>query len=232
MNGQAIIERIRAKNMLPATAKIGVRGIFSKSAKIDADGRTLEVIATTNDIDLDDEVVLPGGADPSYFAKNGKLFVDHQYRTQDVVGTLRALTPFSRVGGGAGWKMRAYMIPGLPMADAVLAIAEAGGIGWSIGFEAIDYGKPTVEEAKSYKQGDKAPLSIIRKWRWLETSATPFPCNVACQTMNMVQDESKMALLDELVTKSKITREAAEAFGLRTKMSAPKVIRCVVRKCA
>lgn len=232
MNGQGIIERIRAKNMLPDTALIGVRGVFSKTVKIQGDGRTIEAVATTNDIDLDSEVVLPGGADPTYFARNGKVFVDHQYRTQDVIGTLRSLTPFSRVGGGAGWKMVVHMIRGLPMADAVIAIAEAGGIGWSIGFEAVEAGKPSADEAKMYTQGDRKPKSVIRKWRWLETSATPFPCNVACQSMTMSTDESKMALLDELVTKSKITREAAEAFGLRTKATPPKIVRCVVRKCA
>jgi hypothetical protein len=125
--------------------------------------------------------------------------------------------------------MVVHMIRGLPMADAVLAIAEAGGMGWSIGFEAVESGKPTAEEAKAYTQGERKPRTVIRKWRWLETSATPFPCNVACQSMAMSTDESKMALLDELVTKSKITREAAEAFGLRTKMATPKIVRCVVR---
>lgn len=232
MNGREIVERIRAKNMLSDSAQIGMRGTFSKSVKIQGDGRTIEAIATTNDIDLDSEVVLPGGADTTYFARNGKVFVDHMYRTQDVVGTLRSLTPFSRVGGGAGWKMVVHMIRGLPMADAVLAIAEAGGMGWSIGFEAVESGKPTADEAKAYTQGERKPKTVIRKWRWLETSATPFPCNVACQSMQMVTDESKMAMLDELVTKSKITREAAEAFGLRTKIAAPKIVRCVVRPAA
>lgn len=217
MNGKEIVERIREKNMLGPDAKIGLAGTFGKNVKVQNDGRTLEVVATTDDIDLDDEVVVPGGADPEYFARNGKVFVDHQYRVEDVVGTLRSLTPFSRIGGQSGWKMTTYLIPGLEMSDAVLAIAEAGGIGVSIGFEAIDYGKPTPDEAKNYTRREKTPDSIVRKWRWLETSFTPFPCNVACQTVATAMSDEKRSLLDSLLVKGKISRKAAEAFGLQTK---------------
>lgn len=221
MTGREIVERIIAKNVLDPTAKVGVVGTFGRSVKVQGDGRTLEVIATTDDIDLDSEVVVPAGCDPSYFQQNGKVFVDHCYRVEDVVGTLRSLTAFSRPSGQSGWKMVVYMIPGLEMSDAVLAIAQAGGMGVSIGFEATDYGRPTTDEAKMYGDGATAPESIVRKWRWLETSFTPFPCNVNCQTLQTmdttVGDEQKMSILDSLLVKGKITRKAAERFGLKTK---------------
>lgn len=230
--GKEITERIRAKNMLSPDALVGVRGMNVK-ADVQGDGRTLEFVATTDDIDSDMEVVVPSGADPSKFQRNGNVFVNHQYRVEDIVGKLRSLTPFSRMGANTGWKMAVYMVRGNEIADGILAIAEAGGIGASIGFMARDRGRPTADEVKKYTQGSMVPESIVRKWEWFETSIVGIPCNINCQTQAMQVLDQRMADLDMLLTKGKITRRAAEAFGLETKVTktmirrAPTIVRSI-----
>lgn len=222
MNGKEIIDALRKKHGLGELSDVGVVSTFGQKTKIDQDGRTIEIVATTDDIDLDEEVVLPGGADRTYFEKNGQIFHDHKYQMENAVAALRVVQPFSMVGKHTGFKIRAFMYPGNPIADTILTIAEHANIGASIGFEALAHGKPTDLEIRTYSKNGRVPQYMIRKWRWLETSFTPFPCNVSCQTQKAFVNDSKMALLDELLTKGRITREGAEAFGLVTK-SVPKI---------
>ena len=42
--------------------------------------------ATRNTVDMEGEVVMPDGADTSYFSKNRTLFVDHEYDIMRAVG--------------------------------------------------------------------------------------------------------------------------------------------------
>lgn len=205
---------IRVRCNLPPDSLVGIVSSYGKKAQVEGDGRTLDMNATTDDIDLQDEVVVPGGADTTYFATNRKVFGDHQYGLLDVVGICRSIDPIVRGGSQKGWRVKVYMLPGNAIADAVLALADEDGIGCSIGFQATEYGAPTPDEAKSYSGNKGAPSSIVRKWNWLELSMTAFPCNVACQTLRATHVDHAKSVLDRLVCKGKITRLTAAAMGL------------------
>lgn len=217
--GKMMVARVKAhpEFCLKEEDRVGIAGSIGKNAIIEDDGRTLEVIATTDDIDLQNEVVLPGGADISYFKRNGKLFADHKYDTEHTCAFRRSMTPFSDPSTGqSGWKVRAYMFHNNDYANAFLEMAKLDSVGCSIGFQALDYGPLTAEEMKQHKgKTTPAPDSIVRRWKWLELSFTPFPCNVNCQTLSVVRAEDRgKAMLDMLVCQNKIKRHVAIEMGL------------------
>lgn len=213
----SITDRIRKHNRLDDGALIGVRGSFGKDVEVDTSkgNRDIIVVANTDDIDLDDEVVVPSGADTSYFFKNGKIFVDHWYDTDRCVASLRKAMAYPSPGDHRAWRVRMRVME-TELGEDVLTIARESGIGSSIGFEPVSYGPPTEEESKRYDRGNGPPRSVARKWKWLELSLTCMPCNVACQGGVARVDETRSAVLDELVTKGRIKRASAVAFGLPT----------------
>lgn len=225
MNGREIVDRIRIKNALAPDSPVGVVGCFAKSAKIEGDGRTVRAIATTDDIDCDMEVVVPEGADLGYFVQNRGIFIDHRMDYAHCCGKLRDVKLFVRPDTGrSGFEVRVYCNTS-PAGEAVLAMAREQGTGWSIGFEARDRGRPTADEETRYARGGKVPRSVVRGWEWLELSATMFPCNVACQTGETVVDDRNKALLDEMVTKGRMSRESAALLGLAEAAPGPLRVR-------
>lgn len=210
-----IIDRIRNRHHLGASSPIGVRGSFGKDVEVDTNNgnRDILVIANTDDIDLDTEVVVPRGADTSYFFKNGKIFADHWYDLDKCVGSLRKAIAVPNTQDHRAWKVR-IRVASTPLGDDVLTMAREAGIGSSIGFEPTDFGSPTEEEEKAYGRDGVVPKSVVREWKWLELSLTCMPCNVACQGGVMSVDETRIAAMDDLVTKGRIKRESAAMFGL------------------
>jgi hypothetical protein len=193
LRAKSLIERIKTRHALREDAPVGIFATFDSKAALDtANGNNdIIAIATTDSIDLDDEVVLPGGADFSYILGtngkgNRKLFVDHEYEIDSCVGSLRSLTPWPSQAAMRGWQLRARLFDGMPYpaAEAVAKIIAQDGIGISIGFIADEYGAPTPDEAKRYP----GATSIVRKWRMLEASFTCMPCNVSCQTLAVSGD--------------------------------------------
>lgn len=218
-DAKARIEAIRKHNGLGEKAAIGIVGSFGTEVSVDESNNNRDIIciANTADIDLDSEVVVPEGLDgKEYFFKNKKIFVDHRYEFSNCVGMMRSARLAKTMTGTTGWmvRFRVLSMPGNDLPDAVLTCAREGfGPGFSIGFEAIDYGKPTAEEMKAYSQTGKQLDSVVRKSKWLELSATMIPCNVSCQGQAKV-DEKALAGLDELLTKGRISRKSAVLLGL------------------
>lgn len=215
MDGKSIVERIKEeaeRRGHQCKGPVGVVSTFGKEMRVDQPNRDVVALATTDDIDLEEEVVLPGGADISYFKKNKKVFVDHTYDTMSAIGVLRNLKRWSGPGGRDGWIARVHVpdSPDNPLASHVLALAAAEGIGMSIGFEAMDFGRPTADEQKKYP-GAK---SIVREWRWLELSFTAMPCNVACQSQSVIADSEKAARAREILTKSKAPQSVFKLLHL------------------
>lgn len=134
--------------------------------------RDVVVVATTDAVDLDREVVLPGGLDTSYLEQNRSIFKDHAYGVDDLVGRLRHIKPWPDPKSMRGLEVRFTVIDG-PQGDKILGLFRSGDMGVSIGFEPLEYGPPTEEEQAKYP-GAK---TIIRSAKLLELSVTPFPCN-------------------------------------------------------
>lgn len=210
-----ILERIRANNKLSNSDAIGVRGTFGKEMAIEGDNRTVMVIANTNDVDLQQEVVVPSGADLSYFKSNGSVFCDHRTDVQNFVGIRRNQYPYPSAADHSAWMVRVF-VRETPLGNDILSMVRAGGLGVSIGFIPTDWGRPTEAESKSY---GPAMTSIVRAWKWLELSFTAFPCNVACRSMEIpAGDTRKAGILDNLLCKGAIRRESAAAVGFPVKI--------------
>ena len=135
MNRHALIDRIR-KNPNVGTKTFGVVASYGKVTEIDEDGEKNDIIAIANtgDIDLDDEVVIPEGAERDYIEKNRQVFVDHNYGINDAAGVIRSMS----LKGGE-WRVRIRLYDN-EAGRAVKAIARsAGQIGLSIGFFILYY---------------------------------------------------------------------------------------------
>jgi len=217
MDAETIIRGLKARYNLDDEAVVGVKGINCKEVDLFENGgnRDIEQVFNTDDVDLDDEVVLPAGLDISRYEANGrKIFADHMYGLGDVIGKDRNIWAEPKGGGTRRWKGRGVML-NTPLGDAALQIVrELGSIGTSIGFVVTDT-PLTGADAEPYAKGGKRPVRVLHRTLMLERSITAMPCNVSCQGAMSV-DEKRVDDLDGLVVKHRITRAAAVAFGLPT----------------
>lgn len=193
-------------------AAVGVLAPSIKEIRVDTEKgkRDVVFVANTADVDLEDEVVVPEGADTSHIERNGQAFADHSYDLASNVGSIRATT----LQHGR-WVQRVFVYdkPGnKALCDDILYVADHGGIGASIGFVAIDHGPPDEKDAESFE--GREVRSVVRRWKWLETSFTAMPCNVACQSLRAEATDARLADLDEMVTKGRIQRKSAVLLGL------------------
>lgn len=131
----------------------------------------VKAIANTASVDLDEEVVLPEGADTSYFFSARTIYLHHN--TTEPVGSLESANRV-KTAAGLAWRIRFSVTGKTALGRDTRALIREGIIrGVSIGFIAKRYGRPTPDEVRSYGPH----RNIVRDWLWLETSVTPMPCN-------------------------------------------------------
>lgn len=210
-----IIERIREKHGLSEAAPVGVVGTFGKDMTTDTENRQVWVIANTDDVDLQNEVVVPAGADTAYFRRNGNIFVDHKTSMDCWVGKLRDMHASPSTREFKSWKVGIWCRK-TELGDDVLTMANEGGVGVSIGFIPEDWGNPSETEKKMY--GGECE-SIVRRWKWLELSFTPFPCNVSCQTQVVKRSAGKPEVIECLLSAGRIKKSSAAAVGFPVRTS-------------
>ena len=174
------IERIRMRHPhLKDLSTVGVQGSRADDVGIDIDENDIEGFATTDNVDEVEEVLLPEGADRSYFDRTKILYADHRYDLASILGKVRYIRPGVTPEGNRGWEFRAHVLtrdnPALG-GKVIDIVRQLGTIGVSIGYEPIEWGSPTQEEAKAYPKAK----SIVRKWKMLEVSLTGMPCNSQC----------------------------------------------------
>lgn len=178
---------------------IGVKQVVAKmEAQPNGD---IIAVANTAGIDLADEVVVPGGGDPSYFAKFKTLYWNHNYGLP--IGTARSI----KLRPDNSWYVRFALSKQAvtEYGQDVRALIDEGVVnGVSIGFAALQWGPPTDEETKLY--GDAR--NIVRRWKWLELSITPMPCNPDATLRPTAPDEGKRIAWQ---APSKVIRWQAEA---------------------
>lgn len=210
---------IERRSMKDANAPIGIMaGRWSHNTKAGVEqvaGKPLEVVcyANTAAVDLESEVVLPTGCDmQSYLGVNRNLFVDHNYDVCSAVAIVRSMTLTP-----SGWLCRGVFHDDMtnPYVRACVALAKAGTLAMSIGFEAMDWGAPTAAELAAYP----GIQSIVRQCRVLEVSYTAMPTNVTCRQVAANVDaaaenaeKSRKALID-----ARIPERVIGDFGVRPK---------------
>jgi hypothetical protein len=198
---------------------IGVIGVSCKDVKVDEQNGNNDVVAivTTDDIDLDDEVIDPAGLSFDYLQANEFFFVDHVYDTKThTAGALRGpLGAWPSTKDQKGWRARIRMIDNEAGNAVKQLIREAGHIGLSIGFYPTDRGPLTEEEQKRYTRNGKTPTSIVRSAEVFEVSFTALPCNVSCQGQFVSGGDSEVRALRTLVADGKVDgKVAATLFGV------------------
>jgi len=219
MTDTATFDRLLAygKSLGVDGSAVGMKSAVQSFTRVKAgqDG-VYDYIATANtdDIDLDNEVVLPGGADKSYIEVNRMMFADHNYTTNDVVGKIRAFTRYPNSQAQTAWKVRFRLAPTEVGRTTKAIVDEYGEIGLSIGFFARDYGPPDADEKTLYTREGKTPSAIVRKWDWFELSTTALPSNKSCRIEGVRSDEKYAANVERMVTKGLISREGAARLGL------------------
>ena len=205
------------------------------TVKADAGERLITLVATTEHVDVDDEVIVAAGAAPdSYFFKNRSVFVDHWYDLSSFVGKVRRFIPRPNESNQTSWEVQIRLNKDHPFTPMILSLAEDGGIGSSIGFARLEGGKPTEAEVKQYTGPDgRKPEIITRRWEWIEQSITAMPANVHAQSVGF--DAAKSQMLDSYLTKGAISREFAVLLGLPEKkkrvlyptVTSPKVVHVI-----
>lgn len=213
-----VLERIRrtAKKMLGIEGEPVLSGGVADPSMVrreSAGNRTIEVIATTDDVDCDREVLVAEGMDTTYFNVNGKVFIDHDTTWPYMVGYKRGISPFLALNGTAGWKIRVELRR-TPLGEEVLTVAQEAGVGCSVGFIKEEWGAPTPEEIRRYTRNGRSPRSIVRKWHLMELSFTAQPCNPACQSIKGPAVAALRASVDRLLAEGKVSKATVAAFGL------------------
>lgn len=191
--------------------RVGIFGSFgSKATTVEQPpGKPLEIVAwaTTSDVDMDGEVLVPEGMDTqSYLGKNKNMFYEHEMDLP--VAVMRSMT----LHAGKGWKVRAQMLNlDTDYAKAVKALAEAGTLGLSVGFILQKGAPPTETETKAFPGVEY----MLHKTLAVEISATAHPCNVSCRTTEVREvSEAKSHLAREVLTKGKFSPRIMEALNL------------------
>lgn len=157
----------------------------------------------TATVDLDGEVVLPEGMDPSYFPEQHRaVYLNHNY-SERPIGKCRSIHA-TRAGIKA-----LTALARTPEGYAIATMINEGVIrGLSIGFRRLDCGSPTPEEGKKYA----GVQYMTRTWKAIEYSVTAMPCNPDAEIATKSRD-AYLSGLDRLAGKS-IPLDIAYKFGL------------------
>lgn len=185
----------------------------AQNVKSEPDQYRITFIATTEAVDVDDEVVIASGVKRnSYFFTNKACFIDHQYDLGSFIGNAARIIPRPGPNSPKAWEVQMRLHKDHQYTPMILSLASDGMIGSSIGFARIAGGRPTPDEVKQYTKGGREPQMITRQWEWIEQSITAMPANVEARSTGF--EAAKSAMLDELVTKGTIDRCLAVALGM------------------
>lgn len=172
----------------------------------------IEAVANTPTVDLDDEVVVPSGLDPSIHLRYRSIYYNHLYGSfcdggEPIlpIGSLRYATLTDQ---GSAWRIR-FAVASNPFAlDVLTGIREGIIRGVSIGFAREDFGPPTEEELNEYGPHE----FITRRGLWLETSATPMPCNPDALIQGVTMDDDGQRSIAHLVERGRISAKSAQVM--------------------
>lgn len=157
----------------------------AESPRFDVDNQGFKTdvsLITTDDVDRDNEVVLPGGIDMADFMKSPTVFFNHEYDkpigramyVDKVKNGLRAMTRYAK-------RPTPWEGPWLP--DALHSMAQEGiATGKSIGFIPLEMREVTPEDLQA-RPDWKDAVNIIVRAIMLEFSFAPLPANQNALTL-------------------------------------------------
>jgi HK97 family phage prohead protease len=168
-----LLDTLRGAHKLGPDADVGVRWCPDAKMETNEPERIVNAVANTAGLDLDNEVVLPDGVEmddrqqPAYFKTSRAILLNHD-PNQPVGSMMNA----RRQNGS--WVIQFRMSDKTQLARDTFGLIIDGVIrGVSIGFQALRAEPPTDEEVETYGPA----RSIVKAWRWLETSVTQIPAN-------------------------------------------------------
>lgn len=168
-----ILKDMRRRHGLDKDARVATRApeTLELSVRSKPGGRMIvEAVANTASVDNHRTVILPGGADTTYFDRYRTILYNHD----DMMPPIGRMESCTYQRGKEQWFVRFSITGATTFAQDIGRLIEDKCInGVSIGFLTDSYGPPTDEERSRY--GDYE--ATIRKWKWLELSVTPMPSN-------------------------------------------------------
>jgi hypothetical protein len=144
---------------------------------LDPNGPDVVATITCDTVDADNEVVLPQGADLSRYVKAPRVMLCHAYGRPGEYYPLPI--------GKALWTKRQgrALVQGIRFARSsamgreVQGLFEEGMLNtFSIGFVSLDASRPTTQEKALHPDWKDVGL-VHRRWKLLEVSVVPIPCN-------------------------------------------------------
>jgi HK97 family phage prohead protease len=179
---------------------------WADKMRVQHEARLVTGTTTKAVVDVDGEVVLPGGMDRTLFPTVYKtVYLNHNLGQP--VGACRNLAV-----QGDSIVAQTY-ISKTPLGEDVLTMIHEGVIeGQSWGFYILDASAPSAEEVRKYGDHERT----IRKWMPREYSVTPMPACPGASDLKPVETQAaeRMARLEEMVTKGLVHRSSAVAAGL------------------
>lgn len=202
-------DRIRQHHGLKPDDPVGVKAVLAEKApEVNEAQRLVTAVANTAAIDLDNEVVVPEGADTAYFLKAKAIYWNHDYN-QPPIGTLRNAS----LKGGR-WVIQYRASDKTQFANDIYGLILDGAVnGVSIGFMAMEASKPTDKEVELYGLAS----SVVRSWKWLETSAVSMPCNPEAWITGRsaaAPDDAFCERVSKRVGRGLCSKATAEALGV------------------
>lgn len=211
-----IIKELRKRHRSGDGDRVGVSATPMQEVSVKTNGEQVivQAVANTAAVDLAEEVLIPKGADPTYFRDYKTIYYNHD--DDRPVGKLIDMT---LVKGDSQWFVRMQMSQATELARGVSKMIEEGVInGTSVGFYRKEWGPPTEDEKSAYGEHH----TIVRKWKWLELSITPMPCNPDA----MIQSGKSLKLSQGTLIDLGVPKEAFAFDGRKVSFTTkPKVLR-------
>lgn len=169
---------------------------------VNRDERTVDIVASTFDLDSYGTRIDPAGWDLSVFTRNPVIPLQHDdrgYTGSNGLPVANAIPESIRVEGGKLlMKLRFPTEGAFPLADTVFSLVSDGFLrGVSVGFEPIEW-----EDTEEDEAGTKRNVRVYRKQRLLEVSLVTIPSNdkaLVQRAADLKADVTKIRTMTEQV---------------------------------
>tara|TARA_Y100000310_G_scaffold321710_1_gene379715 strand:+ start:324 stop:1214 length:891 start_codon:yes stop_codon:yes gene_type:complete len=159
----------KAHDKKPSEIEFVRKGVITKS-EADEEERSSTELISTKDVDRDNEILLPRGADLTYYKQNPQVLWAHQYNVPPIG---RAVWVKKKSEG----LLAKTIYAATDLATEIWELVKGGFLpARSVGFIPIESHEPDEKELRKYPERTGA-RRVIDKWELLEYSVVPVPSN-------------------------------------------------------